>query len=352
MTTQPTHWIAGTGQITPVIILEAGIGGHTPSYTPPDPVVVRSVEDYYEFVASESHLFTDRTRAIVEARRLQDDQRRQAARALARIERQELLNGTSLFPMSLSIPLKDDDGTRPPVIEVVSESISSNPPVEDVVKKSDQDDSAKPHTLLDRVIYVIGRDTISFDEVCQRLQKRHWMPKRRSSVSNVLSAHKNLFNCPSRGVYSLRSKPKANPIDDSVTDNSVADEPETNETEEDLEAVGADDDGEDKGASEEEGLEDSEDEASKEEAKLSEFDVWMGKPMRELTPQHSHFRDDDVVFSEKYDNGTWTAEIFVAGLDLWSEGSSGDRSQAREAAENNLRAKVSNVSRIVIELGI
>lgn len=360
--TNPTHWIAGTGQIIPVVILEAGIGGHNPKFVPPDPVVVRSVEDYFEFVASEKCLFTDRALAIVEAKRLREEELREARIALARIERQELLNGTSLFPAALSIPLKEGSDTQVPVVEVEAESSDTQMPVEDdVPKKKAQDDSAKPRTLLERVIYVIGRDTISFDEICQRLMKRHWFPKLRSSVSNVLSAHKNLFNSPTKGMYSLRSKPKANPIDEAVVDSSASDEPESNELQEALAAVNDDEDEDEEDEDEEDEDEEDEDEgepeasvegSTEEDGPSSEFASWMGKPMRELTPEHSHFRDDDVVFSEKCAEGTWTAEIFVTGLDLWSEGSSDDRSQAREVAENNLRSKVRNIGRIVKDLAI
>ena len=208
---KPTHWIACTDEVVPVIILGAGIGGHNPKFVPPDPVIVRSIEDHFEFVASERCLFTDRTLAIEESRRLREAKVREINAALARIERQELLNGPGLFQNTLSIPLKEGSDTQVSVIEMES---SDTPAPEDVVSKKKEDVATeKPHTLLERVIYVIGRDTVTFDEICQRLAKRHWFPKLRSSVSNVLSAHKNLFNTPSRGVYSLRTKPKANPVD-------------------------------------------------------------------------------------------------------------------------------------------
>jgi hypothetical protein len=348
MNTQPTHWIAGTGQVIPVIILQTGTGGHNPSFVPPDPVVVRSIQDYYEFVASEGCLFTSRGEAIVEARRLRSLEIQEARRALARIEKQELLNGTSLFPMVPSNPLKEDSETQ---VSVVESKSSNTKPLEDVVSKQSVPEDSKPNTLLARVIYVIARDTISFDEICQRLEERQWFPKLRSSVSNVLSAHKNLFYCPTRGMYSLRSKPRANPIDEAVRESSIVDETETegseSETEEfeTSEIQGPLDEGEDDEP-------ESRVEVSTKEDPLSEFVTWMDKSIKELTPEHFHFRDDDVVFSEKLDNGTWTAEVFVTGLDLWSEGSSEDRSQAREVAENNLRAKVRNLGRIVESLGI
>lgn len=356
----PTHWIACTGEIVPVVILKAGIGGHNPKFVPPDPVVVLSIEDHLEFVASERCLFTDRTLAIEESRRLREAKVREINAALARVERQELLKGTGLLD-TLSIPLKEGSGTQVSVVDTTTVSSATQAPAEAVVSKKKEDVATeKPSTLLERVIYVIGRDTVTFEEICQRLTKRHWFPKLRSSVSNVLSAHKNLFNCPSRGVYSLRTKPKANPIDEAVTDSSEAEELQTEADipEEDIESE-EDGDPKEEGSSEEDSennlrealtaVSDDEDSSS---VQPSEFSVWMNKPMRELTPEHSHFRDDDVVLSEKLSNGTWTVEIYITGLELWSEGNSGDRAQAREVAENNLQAKVQNISRIVEDLGI
>lgn len=357
---QAIRWVAITGEIVPVAIVTRGMGDHTTSSAPPDPVIVRSIEDHFEFVASESCLFTDRNLALIEAKRLRREKEKEILRALARVEQRELLSGTR-SPTALSIPLKEGSDTPVSVVEMVTtESSASDTPMsteDDVPKKTISDDSEKPCTLLQRVIYVIGQDTISFDEVCQRLLKRHWFPKRRSSVSNVLSAHKNLFTCPTKGMYSLRSRPKAkaNPIDEAVIDNLASDEPKGSESNELQEALAAVKDEEEDEGEGEEGSDEPEasvEASTEEEGPNPEFTSWMGKPMKELTPEHSHFRDDDVVFSEKCSDGTWTAEVFVTGLDLWSEGSSEDRAQAREVAENNLRCKVRNLRRIIKDLAI
>jgi hypothetical protein len=101
--TVPIHWIAVTGEIVPVVILEAGTGGQMLSYIPPDPVVVRSIEDCFEFVASKSCLFTDRTSAIVEAKRLKEKAIHEARIALARIEHQERVSSNHSKRMNQSL---------------------------------------------------------------------------------------------------------------------------------------------------------------------------------------------------------------------------------------------------------
>jgi hypothetical protein len=343
MTTHPMRWIAGTGQIIPVFIIKAGTEGHSPTNAPPDPVTVRSVEDHYEFVASESCLFTDRRLAIVEARRLQEKERR--ATAIAVIEK-KLLNGTGLTPTSPTTSVSSSD-TRAPVVEV---SVSVE---EEVVMSEDE----KPQKLLDRVIYVIGTETLSVGEICTRLEKRCWMPKRRSSVSNILSAHKNRFICPVRGRYSLATKAKISPIlgDDpsndtldlgealqAMSDESDEDEGKNDESENDDDEEGDESD------------DDDEDDAdlAKSKAKVqSEFSTWMNQPMHSVNPTHCHYQNEDVVLSEKQTGGKWHTEIFVHGLELWCEGNDEDRSVARMAAEDQLRSKVQKISRIVDTLG-
>jgi hypothetical protein len=372
--TVTTHWIAGTGRIIPVVILEAGTGGQTLSYTPPDPVVVRSVEDYFEFVASESCLFTDRTSAIVEAKRLRENERREAGVALARIERQERRNGTSLFPMSLSIPKVGVSDIQGPVVKVSLSTESIQIPVEVVVPKKVQEETTSPKTLLEKVVYVLGRETLSFNDICTRLQERQWLPKHRSSVSNVLSAHRNLFLCPSRSIYNLRNKPKVSPIDqESKSEGSDAETPvggEKVDLDETLEAISEDEDeaiSEDEDEDEDENEDEDEDESDEDKGEsededevvqtgpISECDTWLGKPMLSVNSTHAHYHDDGntVILSEKSnDNGKWRAEIFISGVEMWCSGSSEDRQQARDLAESNLRTKIQAIEDIIAELGI
>ena len=333
MSAQPIHWIASSGKITPVVILEPGIGEHTPKYIPPDPVVVRSVEDYYEFVASEACLFTDRAQAIIEAKKLRIDKIKEIESALSRIERKEM-NGINLLPTK-----NGGDSTAPLVIEVAEESSVTQ--AEDVVVPKSIDEPTKPQTLLQRIIHVVGKDTLIFDDICVGLEQREWMPKRRSSVSNVLSANKHLFLCPDRGTYSLRATPKATPTEEDI---SVEEGPEevTEETQ-DLEPNC-------------EGESDTVEESDPEEGGPSEeptgLDTWLSKPMKKLSTSHYHYRDNDVVMSEKFGSGNWVAEIFVTGLELWYYGVSEDRAQARIDAEQMLRTKVQNIGQTIKQLGI
>jgi hypothetical protein len=340
------RWIAGTGQIIPVIIIGAGTGGHSPKYVPPDPVIVRSVEDHHEFVASESCLYTDRTAAIIEARRLKENERRSnAAKSLAAM----------LTPTSPVLPGSSSD-TLELVVGVSTESIDTQEEEEAVTG------DGKPQKLIDRILSVIGSETITFDEICTRLQKRHWMPKRRSSVSNALSAHKNLFNCPSRGTYSLGAKPKVNPppnLEDDPSNDTLelgvlqslgeGEEDEEAKEEEDEEEEDEEDEDEDEG-DEQEAEEDEEDAPSQSEAE-TEFAIWMNQSMQHLTSTHAHYRDGEVVLSEKQRRGKWHAEIYVQGIELWCEGRDEDRSVARMTAEDQLRSKVSKISQIIGTLG-
>jgi hypothetical protein len=354
MSIYPTRWIAGTGKVTPVVILETGTGEHKLSFVPPDPVVVRSVEDYLEFVASESCLFKDRGLAVLEARRLRSEKVSQLSKAIFALERKEILStrGTCLSTSRV------DSGSLigEPVLKLGTDSIeSSETPVEDVVKNNQEED-AKPTTLLDRVSYVIGRGTISFDELCNRLKNRDWMPKRRSSVSNILSAHKNLFNCPARSMYSLRSKPKVSSIEDEPTSEeseSSSEELSTDSVELDQVLQDPDDEGSLEVSADEEGTEVA---AADPEVEPSEFSTWMGKPMRSLNSNHAHYRDDDeskILLSEKKNgSGDWRAEIYITGLEMWYSGVSDDRSQARDRAEANLRNRIQSINEIISELGI
>ena len=135
MTTVPTHWVAGTGEIIPVIILSTGTGGHTPKYVPPDPVVVLSIEDHVEFVASEGRLLTDRSKAIVEARRLQEDHCRELRLAIARAELKERVGKAGSTSKPPPIPVIGCSSPQAPVVDVPIESIASSTQAEDVVPK-------------------------------------------------------------------------------------------------------------------------------------------------------------------------------------------------------------------------
>jgi hypothetical protein len=255
------------------------------------------------------------------------------------------------------------------VVKVSSSTESIQTPVEVVVpKKRVQEEPASPKTLLDKVVYVIGRETLSFDDICTRLQQRHWMPKRRSSVSNVLSAHKNLFLCPSRSMYNLRNKPRVSPIDLEPKSEelgteaaeganldqalaAISDDDESDESEDDDESD--EDESEDDDESDEDESED-EDEVAQAEP-VGEFDTWLDKPMLSISPIHAHYHDEDntVVLSEKSNgDGKWRAEIFISGVDLWCSGSSEDRQMARDQAESNLRAKIQTIGSIIADLGI
>jgi nucleoid DNA-binding protein len=64
----------------------------------------------------------------------------------------------------------------------------------------------QPDVLVDRMIYVIGHDTLKFEDVCKRLEAFGWMPKRRSSVSNVLSAKRDVFESPSHRNYRVATR--------------------------------------------------------------------------------------------------------------------------------------------------
>jgi hypothetical protein len=362
MTTPPNpsiHWIAGTGLVTPVVILESGTGGQELAYVPPDPVVVRSVSDYFEFVASESALFTDRGLAMKEAHRLRDEEVAQAKRLLAQIERREAMAG-SLYPFDPKILQDKDASTTQPVVDTLESSntqevpvkievSSTTPQTQEVVvvaKKSTPEKSDNPTTLLERILYVVGRETLSFDEICQRLTARGWFPKRRGSVSNVLSGHKNLFHCPTKSSYSLRNKPKVSLVEhDAVTlhKSREAEQP-TSEPEEDqdtLETVSLE--GSDEGEPDD-GASDTVEESPEEDEPASEFDTWMGMPMTSLSPKRAHYHDEGVVLAEKINgDGKWTAEIHVTGLALWSEGSSDDRGEARSLAQAKLNEQADSV---------
>jgi hypothetical protein len=356
MTTPPTHWIAGTGKITPVVIVETGTGGQSLAYVPPDPVVVRSIEDYFEFVASESALFTDKGQAMEESRRLRDQEVSQAKVLLSRLERQEALYG-GLLPINPKILEDNTSGSSTPVVQMKVSSPSdpsteSSIPVEVVVaKNSSPKDPTKPRNLLECIIYVIGRETLSFDDICKRLEARGWFPKRRSSVSNTLSGYKNLFHIPEKGTYALRSKPAVSPVESDEASRLAIEATSVPSVESDeasglvIEATGSevpsDDDGEPQVA------EQSEVPPQVEAKPVSVFDTWFSLPMTQLNPNRTHYHDEnhEVILTEKLNSlGFWTAEIHIEGLDIWSSGTSKDRSEARGQARTNLNIKVKLVN--------
>ena len=387
----PTHWIAGTEGITPVVIVEAGTGGQELTYVPPDPVIVRSINDYFEFVASEGALFTDRGLAMKESNRLKDEEVSRARALLAQIERREAIEEirrqqeedlaqdrnrsaksersmVSFGALSRLEPqILEDSGSSSsqPVVQVSSIN-TVEPPVEVVVvtkKRTQEKEIEKPTTLLGRILYVIGRETLSFDEICQRLKARDWFPQRRSSVSNVISGHKNQFNCPAKSIYALRNKPKVSPVEtDEVTlrEAESSEDPAPDETdgaesspmilEADYEVV------EDEDADPEEEVSEPEEDAELEvkaqddlpvveEEPISEFDTWLGLPMTSLSPKRAHYHDDGIVLAEKHSSdGKWTAEIYVSGLELWYSGNSEDRQGARDEAQKSLTARIQSVN--------
>jgi len=62
------------------------------------------------------------------------------------------------------------------------------------------------HTLINHLIYLLGDQTLTFASICTRLSEYNWMPERKSSVSNVLSFRRDLFNHPCRGTHNLTRK--------------------------------------------------------------------------------------------------------------------------------------------------
>jgi hypothetical protein len=383
MTTTPTHWIAGTLGITPVVILETGTGGQDLAFVPPDPVVVRSVTDYFEFVASEGSLFTDKDLAMKESGRLHEEEVHQAKVLLARIERQEIKQTKVLLaraeqeskyidslPNDQEIIENKSLGSTHPVVnlDLALSELEILIPVENVVaKKITPEETTKPKSLLECILYVVGRETISFDDICKRLEAREWFPKRRSSVSNVLSAHKNLFHCPEKGMYALRSKPKVSPVE---SDGVVVAAVETVSVPSEVSAetgvvepleVESDDDSEEVTEhlesatlpeTDPELVPEPEPEPVPESKveKKSVFDTWFGKPMVHLSPTRSHYHDEnqETIFTEKFSSlGFWTAEIHIEGLDTWASGTSNDRLEARAQARTNLNIKVKTVNDIL-----
>lgn len=64
--------------------------------------------------------------------------------------------------------------------------------------------NSDPQTLVERIIHVMGQDTIDFDTICTRLEANNLAPKRRSSVSNTLSGRRDIFASPKRWWYKVR----------------------------------------------------------------------------------------------------------------------------------------------------
>jgi hypothetical protein len=66
-----------------------------------------------------------------------------------------------------------------------------------------------PLVLRDRILFVLGHDTLNFYEICSRLRAFGWMPKRRSSVSNSLSSNRYLIESPERSSYRAIIRPSS-----------------------------------------------------------------------------------------------------------------------------------------------
>jgi len=64
--------------------------------------------------------------------------------------------------------------------------------------------NSEPQTLVERIIYVMGGDTIDFDTICTRLDVNNLAPQRRSSVSNTLSGRRDIFSSPKRWWYKVK----------------------------------------------------------------------------------------------------------------------------------------------------
>lgn len=339
--TSSTFWIPGQqGTVTQVELVERGTGGQDLTFVPPDPVVVRSVTDYFEFVASEGALIADKGVALEEARRLREEELGRIKRRLDELERQEVLQtvASSRTGGRKSTPVIEDsnknppeDGSTPKELVLGSEvsSVGTEIPAEVVpVKNSSETKPSKdPKTLLQRVTFLIGSDSLSFDELCTQLQDRHWMPKLRSSVSNVLSAHRNLFDRTEDKKYSLRIKNKSQKQPKAAAAAPPVEQPEDTEVEEQL------------------------DEAVEpivvEQVAVEEsvFDTWLGKPMANSSPNRYHYHDEMLSLCEQSsDDGSWLAEIIIDGLSPWFTGKSESRGSARELAMQRMVESVNKLN--------
>jgi nucleoid DNA-binding protein len=62
----------------------------------------------------------------------------------------------------------------------------------------------EPKTLVERIVCIMKQDTIEFDTICARLEAHDWLPQRRSSISNIMSGRRDLFESPQRSFYRVR----------------------------------------------------------------------------------------------------------------------------------------------------
>lgn len=353
-----TCWIASPGTVSPVKVLEVGTGGHELTFIPKNPVVVRSVRDYYEFVASSDALFYDLGSAQTEAKRLDqvrlEDRRRILMEQLAKEDdttkvnpeivsfgeglREGMKNGDPLVPESLDSesPPIPEEITEPPVevIDFRAVSVVTSPVMESVVA------SEGPRTLIERIQYLIGGETLNVGQICDRLKLKGWMPAGMGSIYTALSGSENLFDRPSRGSYALKSGNQYLKGSPDLTASPTVEVPigDSFESEEAVVEVQPE--------------EDLAQESTPEvEVADTEYSTWLGHEMKSYRSERAYCKGTGFRLVEHHNGGQWLAEISVEGMSLWVSGNSKFRNLARTSAEVNLRTKIDELSSILKNIG-
>lgn len=350
-----TCWIASPGTVSPVKVLEVGTGGHELTFIPQNPVVVRSIRDYYEFVASKDALFYDLGSAQTEAKRLQlEDRRRMLMDQLTKEDdapkanpevvsfgeglREGMKNGDPLVPESLNPegPPIPEEIPEPPVevIDFRAVSVVTSPVMESVVAPEG------PRTLIERIQYLIGGETLNVSQICDRLKLKGWMPAGMGSIYTALSGSRNLFDRPSRGSYALKSGNQYLKGAPDLTASPTVEVPigDSFESEESVVEVQSDDEPDQEAAPEAEETD-------------TEYSTWLGHTMKSYRSERAYCKGLGFRLVEHHNGGQWLAEISVEGLSLWVSGHSKFRNLARTSAEINLRTKLDELSSILKNIG-
>ena len=312
-------YLAGPGTVDQVTILREGTDGAEMKVVPQNPVVVELVRERYCFVASRDVLFDDREAADLEAERLRLDviqKRLERRKEIQRmIDSRESNSDTGeLQTQQPNLVLVNSVPSEVAILEVDEPQQVID--VEPEFPEGEEDDLnlANPKAVVRNIQRVIGNETLTLDEVHDRMKASGWMPAHSDPISYIkfhLSGNRNLFERPEGSrVWKKVLLAAGNPYRDKPWKPPVVEEKKKSKT------------------------------AAAKPAKPLKinprFLTWLGNSMVQTKADKASFLGDTIKLVEQLMGDEWTCEISVAGM--LHTGKSKRRDSARHRAEEAMSA--------------
>jgi hypothetical protein len=399
----PTRYLAIAGEIDVVEIIEEGTGGIPTTFIPKNPVVVSIVRMGYTFVASKDRLFEDRSKAILEAQRLRQEELEKERNTRGLMAKKASKQSPSLINRgaipSPNLPISVMSGrTEPEELfragygdqeGLGTEEGSSSEEEAEEVRVSDTCDTAapaskhaKPKDLVQNMQKVIGADTLTLQGLYDRLRSQGLMPMASNPIEYIryhLSKNRDLFDRPERTTVCLfagnpflvpahRPLPVIEPEEaaeqEEPADSEVLTEQEEPEgevptqQEEPAEVVTSEPEPtpapkakgkKGKGASKAKVTEG--DPAT--EKKLDPYRTWNGLQLEIINSEAGRYEDANLLMVEQKREGMWTCSITVSGIkEVFKGAASKRRDIARIWSDNKVREYMNRINIVTHRIGI